>query len=98
MALPPFMRQAILHRAGPVLLTPLLHCPCLCGGDPEIIQALKDKGATVTDVKGVLSVNATCTKWTDDDYRQLAQLKRVKSLGLHVGLTDSALALLSDLS
>jgi hypothetical protein len=94
----PFLRQAMLHSAGPVLLTFLLHCPCARGGEAEIIQALKDKGATVTDVKGVLSVNATCTKWTDDDYRQLAQLKRVKSLGLHVGLTDSALALLSDLS
>jgi hypothetical protein len=92
------MYQTILHGAGPVLLTFLLNCPCVRGGEAEIIQSVKDKGATVTDVKGVLSVNANCSKWTDDDYQQLGQLTRVKNLGLHMGLTDSALARLSGLS
>jgi hypothetical protein len=94
----PVIHQPILHGAGLVLIACALHCPCARGGEAEIIQSLKDKGATVTDVKGVLSVNADCSKWTDDEYRQLGQLTRVKNVGLNKGLTDSGIALLSGLS
>jgi hypothetical protein len=90
-------RQPVIP-AGVFLLTFALHGPFVRGGEAEIIQALKDKGATVADGKGGLSVSGDCSKWTNDDYRQLGKLTRVKNLSLNRGLTDSAIALLSGLS
>lgn len=76
---------------------------CLLAGlldDAQVAQALRDKGATVTETKGVISsVDVKdCSKWTEDDFRQLGSLSHLKSLSLNGGLTDATLALLSGLT
>jgi hypothetical protein len=70
------------------------------GGEAEILKVLKEKGATVTEKRGVASELSIkdCTKWTDADFRQLGQLTRLKSLSVGLGLTDQAVALLSGLA
>jgi hypothetical protein len=78
----------------------LLFALALPGDDAEIGRLLKDKGATVAEAKGVVtSVEASdCSKWTEEDFRQLGQLTHLKNLSLGPGLSDSTLALLTGLS
>jgi hypothetical protein len=70
------------------------------GDDAEIATFLKEKGAKVIESKGVVtSVEAgDCSKWTDEDFRQLARLAHLKSLSFGPGLGDASLPLLSGLS
>jgi len=68
-------------------------------GDADIAALLRGKGAKVTELKGVpASVDAAdCSKWTEEDFRQLGRLTHLKSLSLGAGLSDATLALLAGL-
>ena len=70
------------------------------GDDAEIALLLKEKGAVVVVAKGlVTSLEANdCSKWTEEDFRQLGQLTHLRNLSLGAGLSDATLALLTGLS
>jgi hypothetical protein len=70
------------------------------GDEEEIGRLLREKGATVAEAKGlVTSVEASdCSKWTDEDFRQLGHLVHLRNLSLGPGLSDSTVALLTGLS
>jgi len=82
------------------LLAAALASPPARGDDAEIAALLKEKGAKVTESKGVVTSVETgdCSKWTDEDFRQLARLAHLKSLSFGPGLGDASLPLLSGLS
>ncbi len=68
--------------------------------DAQIIEALKQKGATVTEVRGVvtgLSFNEPA-KFSEQDFRAAGQLTQLKMLGLGVGFEGKRLALFSGMS
>ena len=68
--------------------------------DAEIARLLREKGAKVVETKGVVSsVEAgDCSKWGDEEFRQLGRLTHLKSLSFGLGLSDKSLSLLSGLS
>jgi hypothetical protein len=68
--------------------------------EAEVIRRLREKGVKVTESKGVAASAevADCSKWTDDDFKLLAQLTRLKSLSFGPGLGDAHLPLLAGLS
>ncbi len=68
--------------------------------DAETARLLREQGAKVTESGGVVTgVEARdVSKWTDDDFKRLGRLSRLKTLSLSEGPTDAALALLSGLS
>jgi hypothetical protein len=72
----------------------------LQAGDADLAAPLKEKGAKVTEAKGVVtSVDVNdCSKWTEDDFKKLGQLVHLKNLSMGAGLTDATLPLLSGLT
>lgn len=68
--------------------------------DAEIAAALRAKGAKVTEAKGAVTAVEVgdCSAWTEDQFRQLGRLVRLKSLSFGPGLGDASLPLLSGLS
>lgn len=72
----------------------------LTADDAEIAALLRQKGAKIVESAGAAtSVEAgDCSSWTDDDFRKLGGLGRLKSLSLGAGLTDARLELLSGLA
>jgi hypothetical protein len=70
------------------------------GDDAAIVKELTDKGAKFTETKGVVTAFALedCTKWTDDDFRKVAQLTHLTTLNFSKGLDDAQLALLTPLT
>jgi hypothetical protein len=68
--------------------------------DAETAAALRPKGATVQLKDEVaVSLNAPdCSKWTDEEYRQVGSLKGLRTLSIGHGLTDATLALLGGLA
>ena len=67
--------------------------------DAEIAKLLKDKGAEVTESKGVVTALTIKdgSKLTDDDFRQLTRLTHFKMLDLSNCLNDDRLAQLTAL-
>lgn len=74
-------------------LSTLALAATLHAGDAEILAALKAKGATLTETKGVVTAVSIpdCTKLAAADYAQIPQLTSVKQLSLGKGLDDTAL-------
>jgi len=68
--------------------------------EAEIAAHLRDLGAKVTEAKGVVaSVDAAdCSKWTEDDFKQLGKLGHLKTLSMGAGLSDATLPLLAGLA
>ena len=64
-------------------------------GDDEVLQQLRDKGVKVTATSAEVG---DCSKWTDDDFKLLAKLTKLKSLSFGPGLGDAHLPLLAGLS
>ncbi|RPH39888.1 MAG: hypothetical protein EHM91_11770, partial [Planctomycetota bacterium] len=64
-------------------------------GDDEVLQQLRDKGVKVTATSAEV---ADCSKWTDDDFKLLAKLTKLKSLSFGPGLGDAHLPLLAGLA
>lgn len=89
----------MIHRSIPVLLTLLLGSAAARADDAEIARLLREKGVKVTETKGaVTSVDAgDCSKWTEEDFKQIAQLAHLKMLSFGPGLGDASLPLLSGL-
>src|SRR6185295_33644 len=77
----------------------LLACLAV-GDDAEVARQLREKGVKVTETKGVATSAdvADCSKWTDDDFKLLAQLTHLKNLSVGPGLADAHLPLLAGLS
>jgi len=77
----------------------LLACLAV-GDDAEVARQLREKGVKVTESKGVATSAdvADCSKWTDDDFKLLAQLTHLKNLSVGPGLADAHLPLLAGLS
>jgi hypothetical protein len=78
----------------------LLRSRPACGDDAETARLLREKGATAVETNGVVTtVEANdCSKWSEEDFRRLGQLGRLRMLTLGPGLDDRALALLAGLS
>jgi hypothetical protein len=81
----------------------LLGAACTLGAradDAEVGKRLREKGAKVTETKGgVTAVTVSDpSKVTDDDFRQLGKLSRLKTLDLNNCLNDDRLALLAGLT
>ena len=71
----------------------------LLAQDEDAVRLLKEKGAKVTETKGVVTgVDASdVSAWTDEEYKALGRLSRLKTLSLSKGPSDGQLALLSGL-
>jgi len=93
------MSNAAVGLLLALLATALSSSPAR-GDDAEIATLLKEKGAKVTESKGVVTTVEVgdCSKWTEEDFRQLARLAHLKSLSFGPGLGDASLPLLSGLS
>lgn len=88
-------------RGGLLALLALPFCSGPARADEaEVARLLKEKGATVTETKGVVTaVDAgDCSKWSDEEFRQLVQLAHLRNLSFGPGLKDASLALLSGLT
>jgi hypothetical protein len=68
--------------------------------DAEVARLLREKGVKVTESKGIATSAEVgdCTKWTDEDFKQVARLSHLKSLSFGPGLADAHLPLLAGLS
>jgi hypothetical protein len=68
-------------------------------GAADDAEELREKGVKVTESKGVATSAEVgdCSKWTDDDFKLLARLSRLKSLSFGPGLGDAHLPLLAGL-
>ena len=68
--------------------------------EAEVVKQLREKGVKVTESKGFATSAEVgdCSKWTDDDFKQVARLSHLKSLSFGPGLGDAHLPLLSGLS
>jgi len=68
-------------------------------GDAESAIRLRDRGAKVVEAQGsVTSVEADdCSKWSEDDFKALGRLARLKNLSMGAGLSDATLPLLAGL-
>jgi hypothetical protein len=82
------------------LMIVFLHIGDLRAEDAEIGKRLKENGAKLTEAKGVVTgVDIPdCSKWAEADFRQLDQLKGLKSLSFSAGLTEQSLPFLTGLS
>ena len=82
------MHRFLVRLSFAFLLATSLHA-----GDAEILAALKSKGATITETKGVATALAftDCSKLTASDYAQIRQLSSVKLLNFGRGFDDAAL-------
>jgi acetyl esterase/lipase len=82
-------------------LVPELCATCASAADAEneIGKVLKDKGAKVTESKGVVTglTISDGSKLTDEDFRQIGSLVHLKTLDLNNGLTDARLTQLTSL-
>jgi hypothetical protein len=95
-------------RRARILVRGLLSALVLCATHPwtaraddaEIGKLLRDRGAKVTELKGVVTQVTVSdgSKLTDDDFRQLGRLSHLKTLDLNGGLTDDRLAQLTGLA
>jgi len=67
--------------------------------EAEVARLLREKGATVTETKGVVtSVEAPdCSKWADEEFKALGGLAHLRMLSFGPGLGDASLALLAGL-
>lgn len=67
--------------------------------DAQIAAGLKQKGATVTETKGLVTTIDVRepARFSEDDFRALGQLSHLKSLSLGAGFDGKNLALLSGL-
>lgn len=81
-------------------MIPLALALLLGADDASIAAALGEKGAKVGVKDGVAtSLDAPdCSRWTEEEYRQVGLLTRLRTLSLGHGLTDAALGLLGRLS
>jgi hypothetical protein len=68
--------------------------------EAELARQLREKGVKVTESKGVVisAEVGDCSKWTDPEFKQVAQLSRLKNLSFGPGLGDAHLPLLAVLS
>jgi len=84
---------------GALLLWALCSYPAHAD-DAEISKLLKDKGAKVTESRGVVTAVAISdgSKLTDADFRQLGRLAHLKTLDLNNCLNDDRLAQLTGLA
>ena len=78
----------------------VLLCLFASGDEAETLRLLREKGAKIVEKDGAAtSVEAgDVSKWTDDDFRRLGQLSRLKTLSVGAGLSDTTLPLLAGLS
>ena len=82
------------------MVAALLLALLVAGDDAEVARLLREKGVKVTESKGVATSAevADCSKWTDDDFKLLAQLTHLKNLSFGPGLADAHLPLLAGLA
>jgi len=68
--------------------------------DAEVARLLREKGVKVTESKGIATSAEVgdCSKWTDEDFKQVARLSHLKSLSFGPGLADGHLPLLAGLA
>ena len=68
--------------------------------DAEAVRLLREKGVKVVESKGVATSAEVgdCSKWSEDDFKLLARLSRLKSVSFGPGLGDAHLPLLAGLS
>jgi len=93
-------RTFVLPVAVTVLLLNLLDASPTPKDERESIKALKDKGAEITETKGVataLTLNDG-SGWTETEFKHLGKLSHIKNLTLSKCLDDKTLALLGDLT
>ena len=86
-----------MHR---ILITSLLTLTAaLHADDAAIAAALKDKGAEITETKGVVTGVAfrDCSKFTSEDFGQLRKLTQLKQVNLGTGSNDETLKALGAL-
>ncbi len=69
------------------------------GDDAGLTKELTEKGAKLTETKGVITGFdlPDPTKWSDDDFKKIGQLSHVQKLGFGLGLTNHQLSLLTHL-
>src|SRR5262249_11388161 len=74
--------------------------PAVHADDTEIGKLLKEKGAKVTESKGVVTAVTVPdgTQLTDADFGQLGRLAHLRTLDLNKGLNNERLPQLADLS
>lgn len=67
--------------------------------DAEIAGKLREMGVKVVEAKGtVTSIEVgDCSKWTDEDFKRVAQLSHLRSLSFGPGLKDASVPLLAGL-
>jgi hypothetical protein len=86
-----------LHGVAYAFLLSLIGFIDARADDATIIKGLKEKGATVAETKGGLSIG-DCSKLTDSDYKAISSLTNLKSLSFGVGFTEKSLPLLTSVS
>ena len=88
---------------GPVSILALITIALSAGpavaDDADVAKVLKDKGAEVTESDGVVTglTVKDGSKLTDDDFRQLTRLGRLKTLDLSNCLNDERISQLTAL-
>jgi hypothetical protein len=90
-----------LPRRSVLALVVMTVCSGSAGADDaEIVKGLKDKGAEVKESRGVVTglTVQDGSRLTDDDFRQLTRLSRLKMLSLSNCLNDERVALLANLA
>lgn len=77
-----------------------LQTPGVRADDAETAKALKGNGVQVTEVKGVVTAVKVSdgVKVTDEDFRRIGRLVRLRTLDLNNCLTDDRLTLLTGLA
>jgi hypothetical protein len=97
---PSFFPPATIRKSVLTMMLPVICAGPIAAGDAEVAKVLKDRGAQVTETKGlVTSVTVQDgSKWTDTEFRQLMQLRHLKMLSLSDGLNDERLAQLAGLA
>jgi hypothetical protein len=91
--------KAITRTISISCLICLFGAALVAGDESEIIKKLKDKGAEITEKKGVaraLSLDDG-SKWTASEFKQVGQLTHIKNLTLSKCLDDEMLGHLSTL-
>ena len=69
------------------------------GDDATLTKELTEKGAKLTETKGVVTGFdlPDPTKWSDDDFGKIGQLSHLQKLNFGIGLTNHQLSLLTHL-
>src|SRR5580698_6766602 len=87
-------------------VSPILFVACLLmaivtsrADEADIIKQLMPRGATFKATNGVTTGAqiADCTKWTEADFKSLAQLTQLRDLDFSSGLTDQQVLMLAPL-